>query len=44
MPAALAAKSIEYAIGDIPFIDCSTNADVATYANSAPMAEPDTTT
>ena len=30
MPPALAAKSIEYAIGDSPFIDCSTNAEVAT--------------
>ena len=30
MPAALAAKSTEYAIGDSPFIDCSMNADVAT--------------
>ena len=30
MPPALAAKSTEYAIGDIPFIDCSTNAEVAT--------------
>ena len=30
MPAAFAAKSTEYAIGDSPFIDCSTNAEVAT--------------
>jgi hypothetical protein len=29
MPAALAAKPIEYAIDDMPCIDCSTNADVA---------------
>jgi hypothetical protein len=30
MPAAFAAKSIEYARGEIPFIDCSANAEVAT--------------
>ena len=29
-PTALAAKSTEYTIGDSPFIDCSTNAEVAT--------------
>ncbi|MDR6318518.1 hypothetical protein [Actinoplanes couchii] len=30
IPAALTAKSTEYAIGDSPFIDCNTNAEVAT--------------
>jgi hypothetical protein len=36
----LTAKSTEYAIGDMPFIDFSTNAEVATYANTGPIAEP----
>ena len=29
-PTALAAKSIEYSTGESPFMDCSTNAEVAT--------------
>jgi hypothetical protein len=40
MPPAFAAKSTEYGPGDTPFIDCSTNAEVATYAKTAPNRRP----
>src|SRR3954451_7783502 len=43
MPAALTAKSTEYCKGERAFIDCSTYAEVATYANVVPIENANTT-